>query len=309
MVCIYEALSKGGSWGGKECIDSIPIQTHMMESVTWVSICLVLSAVLNISSFFKTTNDATVAYFKNNQRSTWSNILNTALGFVHLSKFGLLIFYKLNIKSLINLFQPCHMIMLLQGVALLSKTTLGVNITLIMIPALVGCFVAMITPDTSGLHQQYEVEAYWAQHVLILLVPFYLLMRDDFLIARLAGFRTVFIGLWFLTLIHFVFFEAIDLATMVNVEFMLCPSSGMLESFESVLGIPREWVFPTHRTTMTFLVFVIAMPLSLVYIGTSRLLCQLLGTKQVSTKSNTATAAATVPRSATKTDEKIKKGN
>ena len=278
-LLITGALEKGGTWGGEDCRKTISIETHILESGTWTLICVILYFILDIPHLLKTIHESSESYFSKNKRSLISNIINYSLGSIHMFLFGMLIFYKYNISSLVNLLQPCHMILLLQGIALLSKNKLGVIITIFMLPALVGCFVATITPDTSGLDQILEIDSYWYQHYVILIVPFYLLMRDDFLIGRITNLNTVFCGLWLLTLIHFVFFEIIDLLTNVNVEFMLCPSSGMMETFESVLGVPRHLVWPTHRSFMTYLVIIIAMPLSFVYIFTSHVMCYFFGRK------------------------------
>ena len=57
--------------------------------------------------------------------------------------------------------------------------------------------------------------------------------------------------------------QVIDLALNVNVEFMLCPTGAM----QSAFSIAPSWVlFPTYRTLMTLIVFMIGPLISQIYI-------------------------------------------
>ena len=57
--------------------------------------------------------------------------------------------------------------------------------------------------------------------------------------------------------------QVIDLALNVNVEFMLCPTRAM----QSAFSIAPPWVlFPTYRTLMTLIVFMIGPLISQIYI-------------------------------------------
>ena len=91
-----------------------------------------------------------------------------------------LLYFKTNSKALIIvLLQPCHVILLLEGIAVVSRSTLGVKISLFILPALIGTLLAMLFPDTSGLEQFLEEPSYWVQHYLIQAVPLYLLCRRN----------------------------------------------------------------------------------------------------------------------------------
>ena len=129
------------------------------------------------------------------------------LALIHFTMYLQLIYYKWNFSSLINLVQPCHMILLLEGVALASDGPLGVMISTIILPALSGTFLALLFPDTTGLDQPLEEFFYWVQHYLIIVVPIYLLQRRNGLAYKLSSTFTVGMGLWTLLFLHFSFYE------------------------------------------------------------------------------------------------------
>ena len=59
------------------------------------------------------------------------------LAFIHFAMYIQIIYYKANISSLINLIQPCHLVLLLEGVALYTDEPLGVLITVLILPTLI----------------------------------------------------------------------------------------------------------------------------------------------------------------------------
>ena len=57
------------------------------------------------------------------------------------------------------------------------------------------------------------------------------------------------------------------MALNVNVEFMLCPTGAM----EAIFDVVPSWVlFPTYRTCMTIIVFIIGPIISLIYITAAK---------------------------------------
>jgi len=106
--------------------------------------------------------------------------------------------------------QPCHIILLLQGIILYIDNIYSIIITLFILPALIGTLLATLFPDTSGLDQSYEMQAYWIQHYLIQSLPLYLLLRRNALALKYANFFTSsFCGIWILLLLHFSLYEVI----------------------------------------------------------------------------------------------------
>jgi hypothetical protein len=83
------------------------------------------------------------------------------------------------------LLQPCHLQLVIQAVALLSRSSRGVIITLLTLPPLLGTLIALVIPTLNGL-TYLEIVNFWVQHILEGLVPLYLLCRNNFCASKLC---------------------------------------------------------------------------------------------------------------------------
>ncbi len=70
---------------------------------------------------------------------------------------------------------------------------------------------------------------------------------------------------------------------MVNVEFMLCPTKQMEDIFAAISGNSEKVIqlFVSHRTLMTFVVFIIGSVVSKLYLTTASILAGAMGNNQV----------------------------
>jgi hypothetical protein len=232
LQAVHDILAKGAlekGWGGVNCWNSIPIATHLMESVGWV---LLTFAFVQVTQFGKWYSDLTArisrelkAYYKAHPHTSVMRWLEIAVGILHVSMFFQIIYFKFNNSAIAYLLQPCHQILLWQGIALLDNGVLGVIISLFILPSLTGTTLAMMFPETGGLEQYLELEAYWLQHFLIESVPLWLLLRNNAFALQFFSFKTVFAGLWFLVLYHFVLLEVkkiqISFFSLLNIIFSL----------------------------------------------------------------------------------------
>ena len=266
------ALVQGGSWGGPECYGHVPPMVHLIETAGWLFLSAVAYYGLGIPSVLRSVK---VKPEECKSANIFESILDTVLGSIHFAMYLHLLYFKTNSKALcIVLMQPCHVILLLEGIALFSRSKLGINISLFILPSLIGTLLAMIFPDTSGLYQWLEAESYWVQHYLIQAVPLYLLCRRNFQVARLCTFKTVLTGLWILNVLHYTAYEGFDLLTSVNVEFMLCPTGAMHTVFAQ---LPSFILQPSYRTPLTAVVNVVAIPIAYAYIVPARVLMSIFG--------------------------------
>lgn len=204
-VLVTGALSKG--WGGPECRAALPIKIHLAESAFWLAIAAIVYKFYDLPAKYKSLvtsvqNDLSKTPINKNAR-----VFELALATVHFGMFAQIIYYKMNILSMVNMIQPCHVILLLQGIALFSTGSTGVIISLCVLPSLTGTLLAMLFPDTGGLDQHLEMESYWIQHYLVQAVPLYLLTRRDFVALKNASLLNVVCGLWILLLLHFSLYE------------------------------------------------------------------------------------------------------
>ena len=206
-MLVTGALSKGGSWGGPVCRTAVDLKTHYVESAVWLTIAAVSFIYFNVQTKLSTLVKKINRDLAACKQNSFSRGFDLIMCLIHFAMFAHIVFFKWNIQSLVNMIQPCHMILLIQGIALLSKGSTGVLITILVLPALTGTMSAMLFPDTSGLDQPFEMQSYWLQHYLIQAMPLYLLSRRNFLALKYANFFSVFMGVWILLLLHFSLYE------------------------------------------------------------------------------------------------------
>jgi len=272
------ALRKGGDWAGPECAAAVPKIMHLYEGCAWAFIAALLYFALNvrgvIGSFAMGVKSMDSGRGTGGSSLTSVLLFERVLSVVHFAMFAQLVYWKFNDKAMIMLAQPCHIILFLEGIALLSpnSSTLGTTISVLVLPALTGTLLAMVVPGTSGL-SKLEVTCYWLQHIIIQIVPFYLLVRRDFQALRLCSIRTVLVGIWILQVAHWTFYAGVDFMFSVNVEFMLCPTFGMRDTFNA---FPAYLFFPSYRTTLTWVVALLAIAVSYSYIFPARILAAVL---------------------------------
>ena len=247
---VKKSHAEGGSWGGPECAAHLSWRTHLIESSFVCSCCMMLFMIFRLGDRFNDhymiikMNMLSLKYRANG----WERLFDNLLATICLGMYAQLVYYKFNCSSLISLIQPCHVIMLLEGIALASDGPTGTIIATFILPALSGTFLGILFPDVSGLDQPFEELSYWIQHYLIIVIPIYLLLRKNGLALDMSSSYTIAFGLWILTILHFSFFEIIDLVLHVNVEFMLCPTGtySLLATKRTIKQIPSDT--PSNKT-------------------------------------------------------------
>ncbi len=245
----------------------VSLATHAVETALWLGLALIAYRALDVGAVIRTV---TVKDAECKSSSMVETVIDTLLGCVHFGMYLHLLYFKTNSKALIIvLLQPCHVILLLEGIAVVSRSKVGVNISLFILPALIGTLLAMLFPDTSGLEQFLEEPSYWVQHYLIQAIPLYLLCRRNFQVARLCSWKTVLTGLWILHTLHYTVYEGIDLLITVNVEFMLCPTGAMASIFDL---LPPAVLYPSYRTPLTAVVLLVAPCIAYSYVFAARFL-------------------------------------
>jgi hypothetical protein len=177
--------------------------------------------------------------------------------------FAMLFVIKVHDKAMINLAQPCHVFLLLQGWALLTNKPAGVIVTAMMLPPLAGALTALLMPAVDGL-SEIEVINFWVQHVLLGAVPLYLLCRRNFAALKVCNGPLFGVGLWFFALLHFTAYEVVDVSFNVNAQFMLCPTFGLRGALNA---LPPAFLYPSYRTTVTVIFSAMALANAYIYFG------------------------------------------
>lgn len=209
---IQGAFLKGDTWGGPICHDYVPYDIHLIESSCWVIALLIIFYYFNFIGKIKKLGDASATLLKTNEhrQSGIMRACDVFLGLLCLANWILVVYYKVNNRTLIFMLQPCHITTFLQFVALVTNNSDSVMIALLSLPMVNGSGGAFLFPDTNGLNQFKEVEMFWVQHILLQALPFYLLLRYNGLSLKLIDFKTVAIGIWFIIFAHWSLFEVLN---------------------------------------------------------------------------------------------------
>ena len=191
-------IKKGGSWGGPACSATLSSQLNLFESALWIIPTVIIYFVIDVPGLLA---DLSLKARQKpvSKRSGWQN-LDLVFGGIHSLMWLQVLYYKINLRSLVNLLQPCHLALLLQGVAAFQKDEYF--ITLATLPWLTGAASALLNPATDGLDQPFEEISFFIQHYLLLITPMYLLCRNNFFAAELLNTR-----FWILANLYQMFFH------------------------------------------------------------------------------------------------------
>ncbi|XP_067122259.1 transmembrane protein 164 [Centruroides vittatus] len=141
---------------------------------------------------------------------------------------GMEIGFKFSSKTVIYFLNPCHIVTMIQ-IFLLSVPPSRLVTTLfrIQIHCLNGPLLAIFFPVLNTRELPMELESYWIQHILMLIIPFYLLrtgMNGAYTVECLKDFSWTAMTLGILFLYHFILLQILGIVTQVNLNSMVCPA-------------------------------------------------------------------------------------
>jgi hypothetical protein len=198
-------IKKGGTWGGSNCAAYIPFESHVFEIAIWLSICMIFDGILNFRSLCNELAckcDPVIGGYK---PSNLSKTLDRAFAFIHFAMWFQVLCYKINLHSLVNLLQPCHIVLLGLGISISLGGSKGTILALALLPmTLLGAMAALAVPATTGLDQPLEHESFFVQHYLLLVTPMYLLLRDNGIACKVFDFRVMMFSNWISMMLHWI---------------------------------------------------------------------------------------------------------
>ncbi|PAA81352.1 hypothetical protein BOX15_Mlig005403g1 [Macrostomum lignano] len=208
--------------GGIECHQYLSLQQKIAETIP----CLALAA-FQLSLAWKFIHLPPVSMATAQQQP--SQIDLKILGILHALVFGIEIGFKLSTNSIIWLLNPCHVITIIQIVLLLMppcRCTTG--LFRLMIHLLNGPLLALLLPVVNTRMLNGEVFVYYAQHVLILALPLFLIRRGFkdgvFTTEPMLDFSWVILAQAVQSIYHFVVLQPISCMTLVNLDNIMCPA-------------------------------------------------------------------------------------
>lgn len=137
-VLIVILLKIGGTWGGAVCASYVPFDVHVYESFIWILLCLFIfwsfgfyrNAFLLKRKIAEELN--TLKYL------LVLRMLDIFLGLTALCTWLMVVNYKIQLHSLINLFQPCHAVLLAQGISLMNNGATGPMVAMMSLSMVAG---------------------------------------------------------------------------------------------------------------------------------------------------------------------------
>jgi len=138
---------------------------------------------------------------------------------------GITLGFKLATRQVIYMLQPCHVISMFQ-IYLLAAPANKHTTTMfrVHIGFLNGAVLALVFPPTEGYVLPGQVEMFWIQHILMIVVPLYLAATGepytcesfgDLSYSGMSSSLTV----WY----HVLILQPINILTGMNVDYTLCP--------------------------------------------------------------------------------------
>ena len=199
-------ILKGGTWGGKECQATISLGSHSIELFIWFLISALIYKLCSYEEIYREMMVKGASVLKDHRRTTASQILDILFATLHFGIWLLVLYYKITLHSLINLCQPCHIALFVQGVGVVVGGPEGAIIGILSLPLVVGPIGALIVPALDGLDQPYEKLFFFIQHYLLLITPLFLLLRNNYCAFKLVTFRSLILANWALLILHWFIF-------------------------------------------------------------------------------------------------------
>ncbi len=207
-----DPLSRGGTFGGQQCASYVPFEIRLCERIAWIGACVLAFYLFSLQNHLNTLQKCITLQLSQTSVSPFTRIIELMIGYSCAGIFLLLCFYKLNSNSLCYIFQPCHLIILSQGLALIRDNENSVISQLLLIPTLAGTSLALFFPETEDLVQPFEEQLFWVEHYALQLLPLYLLLRRNGLFLKNVSIYTALSGAWVLMCYHYL---VIDVSIML----------------------------------------------------------------------------------------------
>lgn len=209
--------------GGPECAAFLSARQRALETALMVAVSLlqIVLACEKIGAGFWERREPAGSP-SDHPQTLGKNLLQAALCLT----FGLEIGFKCASKTLIYLLNPCHVLTALQIFLLTCPPCRAVLILFrLHVHMLNGPLLALVFPVLNTRLLPFETEVYYIQHVLMYVVPFYLLNRGGvYKPEPLGDFKWAVLATGLLFLYHYTILQALALVTMVNLNSMLCPA-------------------------------------------------------------------------------------
>jgi TMEM164 family len=195
--------------GGKQCAAAIPVDVNIAEFVVNAIVAGLIYRFGGFHKIFLSMYDTADKIINKNpaKKPLFFAVFDVVFAVIHFGMWFQVLYYKINLHSLVNLLQPCHISLLSYGFAATMDGPASALITVLVLPeTLVGAAAALAVPATDGLDQPFEKISFFIQHYLLLITPLYLLVRNRFVAYKIATLPAMTLSLLCIWLQHVVIY-------------------------------------------------------------------------------------------------------
>lgn len=203
--------------GGQECVDFIPLWQRLAEGglACLFATCCILYAYKRI------TLPEKIPHLENRDLCG-KRILLVSMCLT----FGIELGFKLATRQFIWIFNPCHVTSMIQIYILAAPP--GKFVTAMFrlhLHMLTGAPIAILFPVINTRLLPFEIEVYFVQHVLMMIIPYYLMKTGGvYTPEKLSDMSWALLSLGWLYFFHFVPLNYLAVLSQVNLNNMLCPA-------------------------------------------------------------------------------------
>ncbi|KXJ09724.1 transmembrane protein 164 [Exaiptasia diaphana] len=204
--------------GGRECVEFLPPWQRLTETICYVAFAFLI--------FLRTLPKCRIPDKLPCYR-VGTDFGKRFLLILLCLVFGIEVGFKVVTRQVIYLLNPCHVLSMVQIYLLIAPPSkLVVSIFRIQIYIIFGALLAVVFPVVNTRTLPCEVEVYWIQHILILVVvPFFLIFcKGPYLMEDLLDFNWATLTFSLYTFYMFLVLQPIGILSEVNLNSMICPA-------------------------------------------------------------------------------------